>query len=125
MADIEVLAQRVVALEAAQKLTDTLYSERMGNLRQGLMGDFERALRESEAKSLASIKEFLEEWLSDELGKAVDLTITTRKSESRKAWVERVKFWVPLIALGLTIAMWSFGQISHFDAVNGIPSLPG
>ncbi len=123
MADIEAMAQRIVALEAAQKLTDTLYSERMGNLRQGLMADFERALRDSEAKSLAGIKDFLETWLSDELGKAVDLTISTRKNESRKIWVERVKFWVPLVALGLTVAMWILGQVSHMEAVQGIANI--
>ena len=123
LADIEGIDRRLVALESAQKLTETLYAERLGNLRQGLMHDFETALRASEAKSLDGIKTFLQKWLADEMQESVEQTIAARKSEARKVWVERVKFWVPLIALGLTIAMWAFGQISHFEAVNGIANL--
>jgi hypothetical protein len=123
LSDIESIDRRLVALESAQKLTETLYSERLGNLRQGLMHDFETALRASESKSLDGIKAFLQTWLADEMRDAVEQTIAARKSEARKVWVERVKFWVPLIALGLTIAMWGLGQITQAEAVNGIVNL--
>jgi len=116
------LESRVAALEASTKLMETLYTERLGNMRAGMMADIDRMLRDMGDRIAAQVKTDLEDWKTNHLDEAVDAKLKERSARIRRKWIEGLRMWVPVLALLLTILMWVFGQISHVEAVGGLSS---
>lgn len=114
------LEQRVAALEASTKLMETLYTERLGNMRAGMMADIDRMLRDTGDRIAAQVKTDLETWKTAHLDAAVEQKLKERGQRIRRKWLEGLRTWVPVIALILTILLWVFGQISDIEAVHGL-----
>lgn len=109
-------------MEASTKLMETLYTERLGNMRAGMMADIDRMLRETGDRIAAQVKTDLENWKTEHLEAAVDEKLKERSRRIRRMWVEGLRMWVPILALLFTILLWVFGQITHVDVVNGLAS---